>query len=375
MPLKFQQPTNNCTTAFINNDVNKLTKLDFTNTRNTDPIIYSNYPEQIGLSGKGLAFAENGYYINQQTIPAGSAQMFFSHSNHFQRITNEKTTIYYRVQIYNPSGTATATVTRSNYGQGTGWTDPGDPIKQFFASTSTNFTLQPGKSAWLSDELAVAYEQPFSGLIRIKTDQPIVVTMYCYYTKGFYIDGTQGKFPYDSAHSADPNLTVYSGIGKGYFLNAVHGKNKDGQILVSDLKKLPYRFMTNKDHINTNELTPIKLVTGQTASQDAASPLYNLGNWCTQYYHKITIKNDTTSAATVYGYICSNTNGGNTQVIQMGSNIASVVLNNNHTWQWCRIDLAAGSSISFDYQTILASYGAAATYHEFSLNSTINGEA
>lgn len=37
------------------------------------------------------------------------------------------------------------------------------------------------------------------------------------------------------------------------------------------------------------------------------------------------------------------------------------------TWKWCKVVLAAGESFTFDYQQILASYGAAATFHEWSL--------
>ena len=42
-------------------DTEKRTRL--TVTRNSNPWIYSNYPEAIGKNGKGLALAENGYFL------------------------------------------------------------------------------------------------------------------------------------------------------------------------------------------------------------------------------------------------------------------------------------------------------------------------
>mgnify|MGYP004515822135 CR=1 FL=1 len=103
------------------------------------------------------------------------------------------------------------------------------------------------------------------------------------------------------------------------------------------------------------------------AHENASDPLNNLGNWCTQNYHTITIKNNTTSTKTVYGYIGSN-NIGNTPVVAQGTTIKSVLLENGpRRWKWCKIVLAANESYSLDYQTILASYGAAATFHEWAV--------
>ena len=56
-----------------------VTPLTF--TRNNRPIVYTNYPEQIGANGKCMPFAEDGYCVNQQVITAGEAHVFFSHWN------------------------------------------------------------------------------------------------------------------------------------------------------------------------------------------------------------------------------------------------------------------------------------------------------
>lgn len=91
------------------------TRLTF--TRNNRPILYTNYPEALMEHDdtgnpddtKGYALADNGYYINRQTVSAGEAQIFFSH-------WNQKTTaIKYRIHIRNLSS-SDATVTVSNIG-------------------------------------------------------------------------------------------------------------------------------------------------------------------------------------------------------------------------------------------------------------------
>ena len=38
----------------------------------------------------------------------------------------------------------------------------------------------------------------------------------------------------------------------------------------------------------------------------------------------------------------------------------SAELTSKKQWKWCQVDLAAGESVQFDFQQILASYGDAA---------------
>ena len=98
--------------------------------------------------------------------------------------------------------------------------------------------------------------------------------------------------------------------------------------------------------------------------------LYVICNWCVQNYHKITLRNTSSSSVTVYGYVGANESG-NAQVINRGGTVKSARLSadttGKFTWKWCKVVLAAGESFTFDYQQILASYGAAATFHEWSL--------
>lgn len=327
-----------------------LTRLSF--SRNNRPIIYANYPEQIGVNGTGLALAEHSYCINRQTITAGEAQIFFSHWN------RTGATLKYRVHIYNPS-TTNVTVTRTNCGFSSGWSDPGKTVRDFYTTNSTTIPV-PGTgshSAWLTDEYSIASEQPFNGMIRFSANSSVIITLYAYQSASS-IDGNEVVYPYSSEYSAD--VRVYSGIGTGYFLTIPHS--------TINVSNMPYRYVTNNVHSNNNEITPINIVgTNMQAHENASDPLNNLGNWCTQNYHTITIKNNTTSTKTVYGYIGSN-NIGNTPVVAKGTTIKSVLLENGpRRWKWCKIVLAANESYSLDYQTILASYGAAATFHEWAV--------
>ena len=325
-------------------------------SRNNRPIIYANYPEQIGKEGLGLALAENGWCVNQQTITAGEAHIFFSHWN------RSGDTLKYRVQIYNMSA-GSVTITRSNCGFSSGWGDPGETVKEFYNSSSTSFSIDQGKSKWLTDEYSIASEQPFNGMIRFSTTKAVIVTLYAYRSISA-IDGTEQVYPYDpNTETYSKDNEVYSGVGTGYFLTVAHGtKNVSG---------LPYRYVTNKMNANNNEITPISIVgTNYVASEDAAKPLNNLGNWCTQNYHTITFVNNTGSPQTIYGYIGSN-NEGNTPVVAKGSNIESVKLETpKRTWKWCRINMDASTTpFTLDYQTILASYGAAPIFHEWSTDN------
>ncbi|MCI8554823.1 MAG: hypothetical protein HFJ80_07770 [Clostridiales bacterium] len=313
-------------------------------------MIYANYPEQIGQNGKGMALAEYGYCINQQTITAGEAHVFFSHWN------RSGETLKYRVHLYNMSA-GTATVQRTNIGYSSGWADPGKTVKDFFQSSSTNITIPQGGSAWLTPEYSIASGQPFNGLIRFNTDRAIIVTIYMYRNVSA-VDGYEVVYPYSTDYSED--MAVYTGVGKGYFLTASHGTIRTSE--------MPYRYVTNNVNSNDNEITPINIVgTNIQANENAAAPLNNLGNWCTQNYHVMTFFNDSDSVKTVYGYIGSNAIG-NTSVVQRGSNVQSVRLEGGpRTWKWCKIELQPGESYTFDFQTILASYGAAATFHEWDI--------
>ena len=198
-------------------------------------------------------------------------------------------------------------------------------------------------------------------MLLINSTQNVIVTVYAYYD-GNLIDGTAVAFP--RGNSNDPK--VYSGRGTGYFLTFNHR--------TVTTNNLPYVYTTNNNNIsqtNTNETVPITLVGTNVVASISASDvnLRNLENWCAQNYHTITLKNSVSAAKTVYGYVGANALG-NTQVINRGGVVKSCALTNNagyYTWRWCKVNLAANESCTFDFQQILASYGAAATVHKWEL--------
>ena len=347
-PFTYLYPVSENISSTPLEELSGITRLNF--ARNDRPIIYANYPEQIGVNGKSMPLAEYGYCVNQQVITAGEAHVFFSHWNRSGR------TIKYRVHVFNMS-VGDTDVQVSNIGYSSGWSDPGKTVKDFFSNSGSQMTLAQGASGWLSPEYTIANNQPFNGLIRFTCSQAVIVTIYMYYDVSA-VDGYEVVYPYSEEYSDD--LQVYSGVGTGYFLTAAHGTIKTSE--------MPYRYVTNKLHANDNEITSINLVgTNLQASEDAAVPLNNLGNWCTQNYHTMTILNDTDTLKTVYGYIGSNAIG-NTAVVQRGAVAQSAQLENGQrTWKWCKIELDPGESYTFDFQTILASYGAAPTFHEWDI--------
>jgi len=332
-----------------------LTKL--TPSRNAAPWIYCNYPEILDHNGTGMAFAKQGYYVNQQTIN-GAASLFYSHW--YQGTGNMK----YRIHIWN-ANSSSATITRNNIGHTTNWGNAATAVTGFYSSASKTITVAANGSGWLTDEYVISAGVPFSGMISFSTNKSVVITVYAY-KDASDIKGTEVAYPYKYEHAH--SLGVYSGKGTGSFLTFSHGN-----ISVSKLKSTPYRYSTNANGAtirNNNELVPISIVgTNKTADVTSSdTTLTNLGNWGAQNYHTIKFTNDTNSAVTIYGYVGSNS-GGNTQVINRGGVVKSYVFSDQpsgkHTWRWCKIVLPAKDTCSFDFQQVLASYGMAASFQEW----------
>ena len=326
-------------------------------TRNNAPWINSNYPEAMGLYGANMAFAEHGYYINQQTIK-GDAEIFYSHTNHSGRAFK------FRIHIYNCSASS-VTVKRTNVGHSSGWTTAAEPIKEYFEGGTKTFTLASGASAWLTDEYSIgASVVPFSGMVHLNASNNIVVTEYAYFNVSA-VKGTEIAFPFNTSSQ------VYTGLGTGYFITFNHKSLSSAKTKVSALASKPYAYAVNSGdpgEVNPNEMVPIKIL-GTNETAQLGGTYNNIGNWGAHNYHIIQFTNDTSKAATIYGYIGSNKTG-NTQVINRGGVVKSARLNadtGKYQWRWCKVDLAAGESIDFDFQQILASYGSSASIMRWEL--------
>ena len=233
---KMLSPSGSNLSASKTIDTEKRTRL--TVTRNSNPWIYSNYPEAIGKNGKGLALAENGYFLNQQTI-SGTAEVFYSHTNY----TEKK--LYVGIQAYNGSSKS-VTVTCQNYGDSSGWNKSINAVKNFFSSKKTSVTIASGKAAWIATSQAIPADPstPFTGMCRFETSGSVVVTVYAYQSTSA-VDGNAVAFPYGLSYSADKSINhtypaVYSGKGTGYYLTFTHGTK-----YVSDLLSRPYIYTSN----------------------------------------------------------------------------------------------------------------------------------
>ena len=233
---KMLSPSGSNLSASKTIDTEKRTRL--TVTRNSNPWIYSNYPEAIGKNGKGLALAENGYFLNQQTI-SGTAEVFYSHTNY----TEKK--LYVGIQAYN-SSSKSVTVTCQNYGDSSGWNKSINAVKNFFSSKKTSVTIASGKAAWIATSQAIPADSstPFTGMCRFETSGSVVVTVYAYQSTSA-VDGNAVAFPYGLSYSADKSINhtypaVYSGKGTGYYLTFTHGTK-----YVSDLLSRPYIYTSN----------------------------------------------------------------------------------------------------------------------------------
>lgn len=64
--------------------------------------------------------------------------------------------------------------------------------------------------------------------------------------------------------------------------------------------------------------------------------LYVICNWCVQNYHKITLRNTSSSSVTVYGYVGANETG-NAQVINRGGTVKSARLSAGTTGKFTKI--------------------------------------
>lgn len=333
--------------------------LKLTVTRNNAPWINSNYPEAVGAYGTNLSLAEYGYYVNQQRVK-GDAEIFYSHTNHTGK------TLKFRIHIYNCSA-STVTVKRTNMGYSSGWTTPADAVKGYFAGNGQNFTLASGASAWLTPEYSITGNgnTPFTGMVHFNASNDIIVTEYMYYNASA-VKGTEKAYPFNT------NSKVYTGIGTGYFITFNHKSAAADRTKVSSLAKQPYIYTVNDPDINftnNNEMVPIKIL-GTNETAQVGGSYGNIGNWGAHNYHVIKFTNDTSQKAVIYGYIASNLNSGNTQVINRGGVIKSARLNRDtgkRQWKWCKVELNPEQSEEFDFQQIVASYGDAASVMKWEL--------
>jgi len=337
-------------------NIEKIKRQVLSFNRNNGKIVYTNYPEFL-TNSLGRAFADNGYFTNQQTVESGEVQVFFSHHNQ----TGEN--IWYGVQIFNPSDSQIS-FDILNWGFSTTFDGTILPLERFFTTNKETRYINAKSVDWVLNKKIsnLTPYNPFYGVIRLKFDSQVIITTYAY-KKWLSIDGYAVHYPYDSKYSG--NLSVYSGYGDGFILST------SINIKLSELQKGDYWYYTGEHEAygyNPGELTSIYLVGENKIASPTSSDknLNNLGNWTTQYDFRISFTNDLSVSKTVYGFISGNINDSNPFIIANGKMKGWHNLK-EETIRWFKETIPSGKTYTYSYSYMPASYGSTATNHAWSL--------
>lgn len=305
--------------------------------------IYCNYPEGIGV-GEGLepALGDNGYCINQQTV-SGVFEIFFSHG-----AINNTRNYTYGIQIYNPNAQSVK-VSKLNEGFCNGW-DAALPWKNFFSSQRIDYNeIASGGNVWIFEEAITG--SAFSGMIRMQSDAPVIVTVYAYLNKGA-LQGTEKPYPYENTDTA--KLKQYSGVGNGFY------NQLSMTLTASELENPKYYWNNHPSTPNTNEMIPILLVgTTLIAGPGQPSPRHNVGNWCAHYFNAITLVNDSNTRKKFQAFFGGPLEGGITGIIHGTNGVVSMCADangeykNGQCWKWFEQELEPNETYQFNYEYIL----------------------
>jgi hypothetical protein len=252
------------------------------------------------------------------------------------------------VQLYNP-GAGSITVTKRNSGfaagsGASGWrTVPGQVWSNFFQSPGgQTYTLNSGSSVWVL-EGSVAAGDLFNACLRLESTGPVIVTAYAYKVKS-NINGTATAIPYQGE-------AQYSGWGSGWFLST--NLTLTATDILSQPQQSVYHSLCHCSSGNSQEMIPINLVQGGTASCNQASPLHNIGNWGAQYFFSVSLVNNTSAPRQFIGYVGANPAGAFV-ALQSGSVVKYKLLETSteRRWKWMTQTVAAQSSATIDFQFI-----------------------
>ena len=317
--------------------------------------IYCNYPERITSDSMFGDSDKGNVWLNQKTVSAGEAQIFYSHYNQY------KSNIHYGIQIFNPNKTS-VTITPLNCGHGQGNGSDSGRINvnaaswtRFFngasdCGTTTAKTVASNGSFWILDKV-IPQGYGFSGNLRFRTSGTVIVTVYAFLDR-YKISGAGSQYQYDEAS------VQYSGYGAGYFLTAAEITIKASDVLnnggkffqtcYSEYPK-PVKGEENPMEVNgkaQSDMVPIHIAgTSEIAGPDEPRPRHNVGNWCVQYYIPVRFENDTNRDVVFKGYIQPGednknenfyilSSGSNNTVYQRISSINEEKYKDKRTWHW-----------------------------------------
>lgn len=356
----------------------KTLRMSYTlNTSN--PWIYCNYPENV----KAEHLGDKGYFINRQSTPTGTGQIFYEHS-----ISTLSTVHYHGIRIYN-GNSSSVTFKVLNYGHANRTTknenlESGDSWYKFFKEVNAaTYTIPAKKSIWICEEQIPANTGLFTGNLRFNTSAPVVIATYIYKNKA-NIPDTTTCVPY-TATPGENQYKVYSGLGAGYFFTAKQQSLKisdfpaDGIVnFISHARNNTNYTINGTSGTTQHEYIPLKLVSNSNLiakylGNTSNDPLHNLGNWCAQYYFPFTFDNDTNKDVTIRCRVLSNssaTGGYAMPIINCDGTILYNAIYITATplyWEWKTITIPANTSKTLNYQFILGANSTTNMEHQFIL--------
>lgn len=375
MAVNFKLPNGNCTTNSnieytITSENTTIKTLNF--SRNTNErLLYINYPESILSNTKCFANVNAGNkYLFQTTLNANeTVQLFFSHHNRTGSNMN------YAILIYNPnSQSTTATVSASNFGYAYGWNKAEFiPWADFYNGNSTSINVRGQSTGFLLDWRNIkSASDPFSGIMRIKSNYAVTLTVYAWTgSDPSILDGDEEQFPYnkdEKGNSIDKDPAAkYTGTGAGYYLTV------SNTVTYNDVKTKTggmYYALASCSDKNTNEIIPIALSGANlTAQKGAAPPLNNLGNWGAQYQFSTTLDNSLNSSTKTYRcYIGRNAlegkfvirYNGTTAYCSMGQETST--MGKAYKWNFMDVTVAARSKETVNFQLVHATCSSSPIY-------------
>lgn len=354
--------------------------LNMSYTLNTDrPWIYCNYPENF----PAIYVADKGYYINRQSVSAGTGQLFYEHS-----IPNLAGSHYHGIRVYNGNsssvtfkilnyGHANRTITTENWESAQSW------MRFWQNNNAATYTIQAKKSIWICEESIPGGTGLFTGNLRFNTSAPVVIATYIYQDKSRIPDSTK-CIPY-SPQAGVQKYKVYSGLGNGYYFTAAQKTIKVSEFPSGDgIIKFKTHTRDNTNYsINgvdgkiQHEFIPLKLVSNPNLVAEyngntENDPLHNLGNWCAQYYFPFVFTNDSNKAVTIKCRVqCKSTatSGAAMPIINCNGSIYRDVqpASSGKYLEWKTITIPAGSSTTLNYQFVLGANSLTNIEHQFIL--------
>lgn len=224
-------------------------------------------------------------------------------------------------------------------------------ISFFNNPDGSQFSIGPGKAAWIFTNSKIPKGSFFNAVVRFRTTGTLHCFPYVYYDRNA-VDGTATCYDWKSG------TRMYRGEGGSYFIRTS---------LNLKVSQMPYKYQTCYCATgNTNEMISIY---DPCANQSrTCSSGDNLGNWGVQYSFNVTVLNDTGATKTIKAYIGPDENS---PLIIPVINFNGTVkwsdprhnAEKNEWWNWLEDSIPANTSRIYQYQFIHAANGYSPVLH------------